>query len=579
MALVGLALALLPGCERPPAGSLPPTSPSATAAAPTKEWFEDVTVPAGIDFVHQVAVSGNYLYSETMGSGAAAFDFDQDGLLDFYFIHNAAAGSGAANKLFRQESPGHFRDVSAGSGLDTPGLGNGLAVGDVNNDGLPDLVITEYDRVRLLVNQGGGKFRDMTLEAGITNRQWSVAAAFFDYDRDGWLDLVIGNYLDFDPQQRCPDAKGRPEFCGPAGFRPTLTRLWHNLTGRSSVQPATIRFEDVTVASGLGRAPGKAMGILCADFDGDRWPDVFVTDDDLPNRLFMNQRDGTFRNEAVERGVAYTGTGAVAANMGIAVGDVDGDGLFDLFVPHLADENPTLWRQRKRGLFQDETAPAGLLAMHSHATGFGAVLADFDADGALDLAVVNGLVRRRPGPSPVPIEPGLAPFWHPYAQPNQLLANAGTGSYREVSRDNPSFCAVARVGRGLVCADFDNDGRPDLVSTSIGARARLYRNTTGQALSGRHWLGVRAIEPGLGGRDAYGAEVEVFAGARRWWRLIQPAYSYASSNDPRAQFGLGEAAAVDRVVVRWPDGRAEAFVGGPADRYLTLRKGEGRPDE
>lgn len=548
-----------------------------SAAAPASVWFENANEALGIRFVHQVETSGQYLFSESIGSGAAFLDFDNDGRLDLYLIHNVNSSAQPSNRLFHQKTEGRFEDVSAGSGLDVTGYGNGVAVGDVNNDGFPEVLITEYNRIRLFLNLGNGKFTDVTAAAGLTNEHWSVAASFFDYDRDGWLDLVVGNYLDFDPTQKCFDGKGQPDFCGPHGFHSTISRLYHNLGGQAPTKTANApRFEDVTLASGFSRAPGKAMQVVCADFDGDFFPDVFITDDGLPNRLFMNQRNGTFKEEAVQRGVAYTGTGAALANMGIALGDVDGDGLFDLFVPHLTEENHTLWRQGPRGLFQDHTVQSGLLAIPWHGTGFAPVFADFDCNGALDLAVANGQVRRRVSQTPPKtqqrIGSAIAPFWSAYAEPSQLFANNGSGRFREISSDNPALCGEALVGRGLVCGDIDNDGRPDLVLTGIAGPAQLYRNVARRG----HWLGIRAILPAAkafgGGRDAYGAEIVVEAGGRRWWRLVQPSYGYASSNDPRLHIGLGAAASVDSILVRWPDGTEERFPGGAVDRYLVVRQ-------
>jgi hypothetical protein len=588
-----IALTLTGGCGK----QTPPTRPD-NAAVPGSAWFEDFTERAGVSFTHEVETSGKYLFSESIGSGAAFLDFDNDGRLDLYLIHNANPSARATNRLFHQETDGRFKDVSAGSGLDVIGYGNGLAVGDINNDGLPEVLITEYDRVRLFLNQGDGKFSDITADAGLTNRNWSVPAAFFDYDRDGWLDLVVGNYLDFDPTQVCPDAKGQPDFCGPHGFHSTITRLFHNLGARavegrtsrvegeaqSAVRPSTLgtrltaipRFEDVTVSSGLARAPGKAMAIVCADFDGDWWTDIFITDDGLPNRLFMNRagREGrVFKEEAVARGLAYTAMGAAAANMGIAIGDVNNDGMPDLFVPHLSEENHTLWLQTQPGVFLDDTARAGLLNLRWHGTGFGALFADFDCDGAEDLAVVNGRIRRRIGKVPPRLASGIAPFWQPYAEPSQLFANDGARHFNEISQANRAFCGEAIVGRGLICGDFDNDGAPDLLATGISGSAHLYRNI---ASPRGHWLGVRAIDPSAGGRDAYGAEIVIHAGSRHWWRLAQPSYSYASSNDPRVQVGLGGVSAVDTIEVIWPDGGDEIFDGGTVDRYLTVRKGSGR---
>ncbi len=562
--VLALGLVLANGCGSNPGegvGSLP-------SAAPRSPWFEDITARSGVHFVHEATTSGQHLFFESIGSGAGMLDFDNDGRLDLYLIHNVQRSVPATNRLFRQLPDGTFKDVSSGSGLDVNGLGNGLAVGDTNNDGFPEVLITEYDGVRLFLNHAGQRFTDITTAAGLTNRHWSVPAAFLDFDRDGWLDLVIGNYLDLDPTQKCPDARGRPDFCGPHGFHSTFTKLYRNLGGAGGVP----KFEEVTVSSGIARAPGKAMQIVCADFDGDHWPDIFITDDGLPNRLFMNQRNGRFTEEAVVRGVAYTGMGAAAANMGIALGDTDGDGVFDLFVPHLAEENHTLWRQTSRGLFQDATASAGLLGQSWHGTGFGCVFADFDGDGALDLTVANGAIRRRIGPPRAPLAAGAAPFWADYAEPAQIFANDGNGGFAEVSFSNPALCGEALVGRGMACGDLDNDGAPDLLLVGISSSVRVLRNI---AAPRQHWLGLRAIDPALGGRDAHGAEIVVQAGTRRWWRLVQPAHSYASSNDPRVQIGLGTHAQVDSIRVRWPEGSEEQFPGGAPDRYITLRRGEG----
>jgi hypothetical protein len=511
---------------------------------------------------------------EQTGSGAAVLDYDNDGRLDVYLIHNVAPDAAATHRLFHQEPDGRFRDVSAGSGLDVTGYGMGLAVGDVNNDGWPDVLIAENPGVRLFLNQGGsGKFTDITVAAGVTNTAWAVPVAFLDYDRDGWLDLIVGNYLEFDASKKCYTLD-KPDFCGPAPHGATVSRLFHNITGQSGEGGRAPRFEDVTVSSGLARAPGKAMGILCADFDGDHWPDIFITDDALPNRLFMNQRNGTFTEQAVPRGLAYNALGGTASNMGIAVGDADSDGLFDVFVPHLAEENHAMWTQGPAGVFQDKTAAAGLIGIGWHGTGFAPVLADFDNDGALDLAVANGAVNLAKGlRTPARPAPSVPAFWAPYAHSAQLFASDGQGRFREISAANKALCGEATVARGLVCGDLDNDGAPDLLVSSIGSPAQIFRNV---APARGHWLGVRAIDQALGGRDAHGAEVFVQAGNRRLWRLVQPGYSYCSSNDPRVQFGLGAAPSVDAIRVVWPDGSEELFPGGAADRYLVLRKGSGR---
>jgi enediyne biosynthesis protein E4 len=448
-----------------------PNSAGSKPSASTPEWFEDVSGRVGLNFKHKSGATGDYFMPESIGSGGALFDFDNDGRLDIYLIHNAPTNSSARNRLYRQQEDGNFRDVSAGSGLDVAGFGMGVAMGDVNNDGLPDVLLTEYGHLRLFLNSGGGRFKDVSRAAGIENSRWATAAAFFDYDRDGWLDLVTANYLDYSHTIKCYDTRGAIEFCGPQGMQGTASRLFHNLGANND---GMVRFQDVSVASGIAKKTGPALGVFCADFDGDHWPDIFIADDGKPNRLYINKRDGTFAEEAVQRGLAYNAFGSPVANMGIAAGDVDGDGLFDLFVTHVSWEQHALWKQGPAGLFQDQTAATGLANMARRGTGFGTVLADFDLDGALDLAFVNGRIKRDEAAGP--FLPGLDSFWHPYAQQNQLFANDGAGRFREISDANPAFCGRAAVGRGLACGDIDNDGRPDLLVLNASAPAQLLRN-------------------------------------------------------------------------------------------------------
>jgi hypothetical protein len=424
------------------------------------------------------------------------------------------------------------------------------------------VLLTQYGGIRLFLNEGGGKFLDVTKEAGLADASWGTSAAFFDYDRDGWLDLVVVHYVDYDPGIPCYAHKGGRDFCAPRSFSGTIARLFHNLG-----KPRVPRFEDVTVASGLGRVPGPGLGVLCADFDGDSWPDIFVANDSQANRLWINHHDGTFTEEAVQRGLAVNAMGQPEAGMGVAYGDVDGDGLMDVFVTHLTWETNTLWMQGPRGSFQDRTAARGLARPRWRGTGFGTALADFDHDGALDLAVVNGRVVR----GAAEVNPELGPFWSAYGERHQVFRNDGQGHFRDVSPDNPSLCGKSRVGRGLIAADIFGSGALDLLVTETAGPARLFRNVVPDR---GHWLLVRAFDPALH-RDAYGAEVTVRAGGRTWVRLASADGSYLCSGDPRAHFGLGEAAEVDSIRVLWPDGNREQFPGGPADRRLELRKGSG----
>ncbi|MGI8605389.1 MAG: CRTAC1 family protein [Verrucomicrobiales bacterium] len=573
MATIGAglwAIFLLGGCDKGPDVKSPADS-AAASAPPSPAWFEDATSGSGLHFTHDAGpLDGRYFFPQIIGSGCALLDFDGDGRLDVYFVQNAGPQSASTNRLFRQVSDGQFTDVSAGSGVDVAGHGMGAAAGDVNNDGRPDLLLTEHRSIRLFLNESDGRFADVTREAGLENRLWGTSAAFFDYDRDGWLDLVVANYVTYDPDRDCTNALGRHDYCSPKTFEGSASRLFHNL-GRSPGREAMgeVRFRDVTLESGIGTVPGPGLGVTCLDFDGDCWPDVFIANDGKPNHLWMNQHDGTFKEEAMLRGVACNAVGGAEANMGIAAGDVDGDGSFDLFVTHLIDETHGLWAGGAGGVFRDKTVATGLASPRWRATGFGTVLADFTHDGALHLAIVNGGVTRGPRAQGADLNDF---FWADYAQRNQLFVNDGTGRFRDVSEANAGFCSLSAVSRGLASGDLDNDGDLDLLVTAVAGPARLYRNV---AIKKGHWVAVRTVDPTLGGRDAYGALVRVFVKNRLFTRWVNPGSSYLVSNDPRIHFGLGSAAQVDRMQVVWPDGNEEEFPGGPAGQYVTVRKGEG----
>ena len=459
--LLGLFTAGFLGCS---------SSTSPAVVAPTDDsdgpaWFEDVTDAVGLDFVHDPGPTGTYFMPQSMGSGCAVIH-DGDGTVYLYLLQDGGPDSKSVNRLYKQLDNGKFTDVTKGSGLDVAGYNKGVAIADVNNDGLPDVLLTQYGGVRLFLNLGGGHFEDVTEEAGLTdsNPLWGSSAAFFDYDRDGWLDLVVVNYLNHDPKKECHTPEGKRDFCGPKENPGTCSKLFRNLgpiAAKDGKPAARVRFEDVSFASGIGRLPGPGLGVVCADFNGDGWPDIFVSNDGQPNRLWINQKNGTFVDEAISRGVAYAAMGKTYAGMGIAVGDVFNEGMLDLYVTHLNLETHTLWKQGPRGRFHDQTVESGLTATHWRSTGFGTLMADFDLKGSVDIAVVNGRVYRG-GPAK---DTDLG-FWETYAERNQLFANDGSGKFRDVSLNNKAFCGHWNVARGLVCDDFTGNGAPALLATT-----------------------------------------------------------------------------------------------------------------
>jgi hypothetical protein len=547
-------------------------------------WFRDETAQLGIDFRHEAGPIGRYFMPQIMGSGAALLDFDNDGRFDLYFVHNGGPGSAARNRLFHQTKEGRFEDASAGSGLDIAGYGMGVAVGDMDNDGWVDVYVSQYGGGRLFRNRGQGRFEDVTGTAGVEQPCWGASCAFVDYDRDGWLDLIVVNYVDYDPSRPCGKASGKGDYCQPQVFPGTAARLFHN-RGREG-KGDWLGFQDVTVAAGLARrAPG--LGVVCADFNGDGWPDILAANDAAANHLWINRCDGTFADEAMMRGVAFDGLGNSLSNMGVTVGDVDGDGRLDLFISHLTSQTHTLWRQTATGLYRDSTVAAGLAKPHWRGTGFGTILADFDNDGALDIAVVNGRVERGPERGALapraksrgadaPRSEELSPYWGRYAERNQLFRNDGHGVFRDISRGNEALCGAFAVSRGLVWGDFDDDGGIDVVTTMIAGPARFYRNIAPQR---GHWLMVRARDPARQ-RDAYGAVVRFTAGGRQRIGLINPGQSYLCSGDPRAHFGLGALDCIEEIRIDWPDGpvedSTEIFPCGKVDRVLVVERGKGK---
>jgi hypothetical protein len=549
-------------------------------AGPPAPIFEELADQAGLKFRHYNGATGKLLLPEVMGAGAALFDFDSDGDLDIFLVQGSvlAAGDNPQRTLFpwrEKDAPSgrlfrndlvinkdgsrtlKFTDVTERSGIRADGYGMGAIVGDVNNDGRPDLYLCNLGPNRLYLNNGDGTFTDATERSGADDRRWTTSAAFVDYDRDGWLDLILVNYADFDASSSptCYAETTVKDYCGPRSFRAVGNRLLHNKGDGT--------FEDVTVSAGVAREFGHALGVVTADFDSDGWPDIYVANDGDPNQLWINQKNGTFKNEALVAGAAVNRDGQAEAGMGVDAGDFNGDGTEDIFVTHLMEETNTLYVNLGDGAFEDRTREAGLGLPGSRLTGFGTLFFDYDNDGRLDLLVVNGAVR---------ILQELARKGDPYplGQPNQLFHNEGGGRFAEVSEQGGETFRLPEVSRGAAFGDVDNDGDTDVLVTNNNGPARLFLNRVGNR---NHWLGLKLIGKQVS-RDMLGARAEVVVTPKQvLWRRVRTDGSYCSSQDPRVIVGLGSAERVELVRVHWPDGSVEEWKTPPINRYLILKEG------
>jgi len=518
------------------------------------DLFVDRTAELGVDAAHANGAAGELLLPEVIGPGGALFDFDNDGDLDLFVVQGQAA-----NRLFRNDvDPANrsrrFTDVTARSGLGVAGNGMGATVGDYDGDGWIDLYVTNLGPNRMLRNNGDGTFSDRTAATRTDDPRWSTGAAFFDYDRDGWLDLFVVNYVTFsrDMKRACYAASSARDYCNPSVYPPASATLFHN--------DGSGTFTDVSARAGIARVPGRGLGVIAADVDGDGFTDVFVANDGDPNHLWLNQRgSGAFKEEGLLSGVALNRTGQPQGSMGVDLGDTDGDGDEDLFVTNLDNEGNTFYRNQGGGLFEDRTVEAGLFKLGS--TGFGTRFIDYDNDGWLDVAVANGAVRHMAAQ----VQAGDS---YPLKQRNQLFHNEGGRRFIEVTDRAGAAFAPLRVSRGLAAGDLDNDGATDLVIFGNNGPARVLMNA---AARGKRWLGVRVLDER--GRDALGAVVEIAGGKNRLVRRVHVDGSYAVASDPRVILGLGADAAAQTVQVRWPGGRVESFSGLAVDQYWVLQAG------
>jgi hypothetical protein len=538
-------------------------APPAERRQPQAGFFEDVTEAKGLPAKSQPWPEGTFATPEVTAGGVALFDYDNDGRLDILHVCHGRPGrfdEPAPIRLFHQEPDGTFREVANAGGLSAPGYAHGVAIGDYDNDGYPDVYITTYGRNALFRNTGDGTYTDVTAAASLLTKQeyWSSSAAWVDYDRDGHLDLFVVHFAEFDPKRVCPGDDGKRDYCGPSQFKGVVPALYHN-NGDGT-------FTDVTAKAGINY-PGRGWGVVCADLTGDGWVDIFVANDEERQNLWVNQHDGTFKDEAILRGVAFNGAGRPEAGMGVAVGDLANDGRLSLFITHIRGEKNTLYAPVEKGMYVDGSATAGMAAPGLTYTGWGCGFVDVDNDGHLDLPIVNGRVSR----GPVHPKAALGPYWNAYAENNLLLRGDGRGHFTDITARGGDFTAQIDNTRGLALGDIDGDGRVDLVTNTVDNTLRVFRNVT--PTEGNHWLLVRAV---TGKRDALGARVELVAGERRWTRLVLAAYSFCSSCDPRAHFGLGKVSHIDALEVTWPGGPRERFDAPKIDRVITLYEGKGR---
>lgn len=514
----------------------------------------------GLIFQHENGATGEFYMPEIMGAGAAMLDFDNDGDLDIFLVQ-----SKGSSRLYRNElMPGgalKFADVSAASGIDYDGYGMGAATGDIDNDGRVDLLVTGWGKTRLYRNLGDGRFAPVP---AVFPPTWSTSASFFDYDRDGRLDLIVLSYVDFSTaiNKKCQAPTGEADYCTPRAYSPVSARLYHNETTPKD----EVRLVDVTAKSGIDRALGPGLGVVALDLNADGWPDLFIANDTAQNHLWINQRNGTFREAGIEAGVGYSEDGLAKAGMGVAAGDYDQDGSDDLFVLNLMREGATLLRNdgaAPSGLpsFVDVSRASGIYQATFAFTGFGTGWIDYDNDGQLDLFLANGAVTLREEQRGKP---------RPFQEKNLMLRN-DRGKFTDVSAKSGSVFDLAEVSRGAAFGDLDNDGDIDIVVTNNQGPARLYRNDSPPT----GWLSVR-LEGKTANRSAIGARVTVFReDLRPLVRHVHSDTSYCSANDLRVHFGLGDKAGVDAIEVNWPDGRIERWIKPAVRTVLRLGEGEG----
>jgi hypothetical protein len=531
---------------------------AATAgSAPAGLKFTDVTAQAGIHFRHVAGKTGKKWLPETMGAGVAFTDLDGDGWADILLINSRPwqpEGARALCGLYRNDHNGKFTDITRGSGLDHEMYGMGVAVADYDNDGWPDVYITALDGDRLFHNEGHGKFRDVTKQAGIENANFGTSAAWLDSDRDGKADLFVANYVQWTAKGDlwCSLDGATKSYCTPESYKGNSVKLYHNLGGG--------RFEDVTQKAGLGDTTSKSLGVAVFDLDNDGWPDIMVTNDTQPNKLYRNNHNGTFTEMAVGAGVAYGEDGVARGAMGVDAADYDRSGKQHLIVGNFSNQMLGLYHNEGNGLFVDE-APRSAIGRDSLLSlSFGVFFFDANLDGYPDVLAVNGHIDEEIGR----VQPKIQ-----YKEAPLLFLNDGHGKFVDVSKSvGPDFERPI-VGRGAAYADFDHDGDLDVMISTNNGPAYLLRNDGGNR---NHWLNLR-LEGVRSNRSGLGAQVTVETVSGKQRQTVHSGSSYCSASDLALVFGLGKDTVAKTVEIRWPSGQVDRMAGVKADQFLTVKEG------
>jgi hypothetical protein len=534
--------------------------PFAPAADPGFR-FVDVTSKAGIDFRHNSGAFGGKFLPETLGAGCAFLDYDADGWQDILLVNGmdwpAHKRTRSTIRLYRNNRNGTFTDVTKKTGLDIEMYGMGVAVGDYNNDGFPDILITCVGQNHLFQNTGKGTFIDVTKSSGLAGRQaFSTSALWFDFDGDGLLDLFVCNYVKWSPEHDvfCSLDGKHKSYCTPEAYRGETCWLFHN-RGNGT-------FEDVTASSGIFDSSSKSLGVAMFDYDHDGWPDLLVANDTQPNKLYRNGRNGSFKDVAVEAGLAFSAEGKARAGMGVDVADFENSGAAGVAITNFDNEMVGLYRAAGKEGFADIATRSGVGLASKDKLGFGCVFFDANLDGLLDLAIANGHIDE----TVRNIRGNVG-----YAQPPQLFLNSGNGMFADVASSLGGGFNAPKVGRGLAHADFDQDGDLDLLVTTNNGPAYLYRN---DQLAGNRSIRFRLVGT-KSNRDAIGATVQIFYGGESQSRMVKSGSSYLSQSELPLTFGIGKRDKIDRAVVQWPGGRTEEFKNLTAGKTFTCTETKG----